>query len=414
MDMKTLRIHILAASLFAALFSVSCTKTWTETGRTDIHQAGMAMKFSTEAAAMPDSKAVIESDRFSSAGSRIIIYDKLAVSGNPEYDIYIDGQTAGYMPAVAQDGTVTDWNFLDENGNAVEKYWTRSGTHSFTAFTSGYSYPAYGETFTASAEKRGLPFNGQVESDSADPNAAKYEDGLNYNPRHGYLVIKNWTVDMDNQFDFMYAHHTRDLDDPDDLNPYREVPLQMKHLLCAVKFNITNLVPYEETSSQKGPRKILRSFSLPAGIRSTASALITPDAADIVLDNDIQSGYIRDFGQDYSLGYGEANTANIFSEEGNIGTDGFILLWPQPVSGLSAALEYTDRTEKHEWSWSSFGYEWVTYDTEHTSAIPLATNSFTSWQAGRKYIYNIYIQDNRISFTVQVVDWIYDDVTIEG
>lgn len=410
---NTVRLGATVALLLAVL-PVSCNYAEPETVPSGQENTQALMTFRTDVESMPGSKAVLEPGNLDNSGSRIVVYDRLAIDGNPDYDVYIDGQTAGYLPSVDQDGNVTAWNFLTVDSQIKKYYWTKSGRHSFTAFTSQYSFAANGETVHAPIEKRGLTLNGIVESDEDNPNAGKYENGLNYNPRHEYLVIKNWTIDMTNQFDFMYAHHTRDLDDPDDLNPYREVPLQMKHLLCAVKFNITNLVPYEETSSQRGPEKILRKFSLPDGVRSTASALITSAGADIILDDDSRSAYSKDFGTaGLVLEYGEAKTENIFSDEGNIGTDGFILLWPQSLSGLSAVLEYTDRTEKREWSLFG-GFEWVTSDNDLTSDIPLATNSFTSWQPGRKYIYNIYIQDNRISFTVQVVDWIYDDVAIEG
>ena len=43
----------------------------------------------------------------------------------------------------------------------------------------------------------------------------------------------------------------------------------------------------------------------------------------------------------------------------------------------------------------------------------LVTPNVTRWDAGNKYIYNIYSQDNYISFSVKVVDWKTDEIILE-
>ena len=196
----------------------------------------------------------------------------------------------------------------------------------------------------------------------------------------------------------MYGHHTRNLDDPNEINPYRDVPLEMKHLFTAVQFNVINLIP-DYTVAYGGFFLYNLHNNGSAIIRKTDS---TGETSPDILLSDSHANITRSLSGYENIGYGVANAVNVFKNYGKIGDDGCLLLWPQENSmfgetdGIYAQISLMKGTN------------------EQAPTLSLLTDSIRSWEPGRKYVYNIYIQDNRISFTVEIVDWIYDDIVIEG
>ena len=427
---------VMAVVLAASLAVVSCRKTDVEINDGSGSDWGVSedipMTFSISADAHQPTKAVLVPDdspdgnKLSIAGNQITVYDKLTVAGNPGYDMYINGRTAQYDADPVYDpadGSVIHpgWYFYRADAGQLEKYpyyWTGSGIHSFTGFVSKYQYDA---AVTVSLDDVGLTVydavvpekTSEVISDNDILNDdVKYPvSALYYNASTESLIIKEWKLSTVNQFDFMYAHHTRDLEDINELDPYRPVPLQMKHLFAAVQFNVVNLIPEDVESSVKIGGIFLYN------IRASGSAVIKRNGSGgelmpvIELNDNIKQIFRTNFSGYLTVSYGVSNAVNVFKNEGNIGDDGFILLWPQSRDILGepgiidkASCIYAQLTIQKSASET---------DSE-TATISLATSEIRSWDAGKKYIYNIYIQDNRISFTVEVVDWIVDDVTIEG
>ena len=397
-----------AAAFLAMAIAPACTKSETvaDSGSGTEDPYMMPMTLSASAEMMNGTKALIEPDDFQTAGNQIKVFDKLTIDGNSETDLYINGRIAEYGTAVySEDGSVvTGWNLRDDNGYR-KYYWTRNGTHSFTAFTWEYSY-VYSDASRSVCLDDGsdspvMKWRGTRESDQNlqdNPDLSSFEDGLTFNPRHEYIVIKNFTLNHNSQFDLMYGHHTRNLDDPNEINPYRDVPLEMKHLFTAVQFNVINLIP-DYTVAYGG-------FSL-YNLHNKGSAIIrktdsTGETSPDILLSDSHAEITRRLSGYENIGYGVANAVNVFKNYGKIGDDGCLLLWPQENSmfgetdGIYAQILLKKGTN------------------EQTPTISLLTDSIRSWEPGRKYVYNIYIQDNRISFTVEIVDWIYDDIVIEG
>lgn len=343
--MKTISIRIFP--IMMAAIAVSCTKSDVSD---DTANAGIPI-FIDPATGSFNTKSLFEPDNFNTSGNAVKIYDKITVNGSTS--MYIDGEEA------VCNGT--DWDF------SQPKYWTKTGTHSFTAFAS---------VNAADMTTAGTDATGTVQ--------------VTYNPANEELAVGPWTITSENQFDFIYAHHTRSMTES---NPYRAVPLQMRHLLCALQFNIVNLIPNDEVH--------FNSFYL-NGIYREGNAVITPagtagdSQARTTLGNNGGTAYEKT-GESVPLRYNISH--NIFSNTGKIGADGYALAWPHPKElfrDIKATLEYTVGR------------------TATAKEINLTDTETNNWRAGYRYIYNLYLHDNKISFEVKVLPWVIDDVIIDG
>lgn len=371
---------MLTVLLAAALAAGACRKTDVEindgSGSGGSVSEDVPMTFSVSADAHKPAKSVITAGNFQTAGNTVRVYDRLTVGNRT--DLYINGRDAEYRndPQILPDGTVTSagWHFMDGS-----RYWTRSGTHLFTAFLSGYHVSDKNET--------GGSFFNDIDDIIADPSdQSRPKLAVEYNDADGSLNIENWRISASNQFDFMYASHTRNVETA--ISPYAPVPLKMEHLFTAVQFNITNMVDYYPDS--KAAIVILN------GLNLSGSATVTPAASGCDVNTEINGTGQLTVNRTSALAYNQPY--NVFANVGNIGDDGCLLIWPHSQSELGAASVELYLSD-------SIGDHYV---------LSLANEDVTRWDAGNRYIYNFYIQDNRITFTVEVVGWIYDDVIIEG
>ena len=371
---------MLTVLLAAALAAGACRKTDVEindsSGSGGSVSEDIPMTFSVSADAHKPAKSVITAGNFRTAGNTVRVYDRLTVGNRT--DLYINGRDAEYRddPQILPDGTVTSagWHFMDGS-----RYWTRSGTHLFTAFLSGYH--------VADKDEAGGSFFNDIDDIIADPSdQSRPKLVVEYDDADGSLKIKNWRISTSNQFDFMYASHTRNVETA--ISPYAPVPLKMEHLFTAVQFNITNMVDYYPDS--KAAIVILN------GLNLSGSATVTPAASGCDVNTEINGKGQLTVNRTSDLAYNQPY--NVFANVGNIGDDGCLLIWPHSQSELGAASVELYLS-------GSIGDHYV---------LPLANEDVTRWDAGNRYIYNFYIQDNRITFTVEVVGWIYDDVIIEG
>ena len=188
-----------AAPFFAMAIAPACTKSEivADSGSGTEDQSEMPMTLSASAEMMNGTKALIEPDDFQTAGNQIRVFDKLTVDGNSESDLYINGRIAEYGTVVYNGSVVTGWNLRDDNGYR-KYYWTKSGTHSFTAFTWEYSYVDSDASKSVCLDDESdspvMKWNGTRESDQNlqdNPDLSSFEYGLTFNPRHEYIVIKN-------------------------------------------------------------------------------------------------------------------------------------------------------------------------------------------------------------------------------
>lgn len=377
--------------VIAAASVLSCTKTVVPTDDTRTPDSSIPrISFSPSASGM--SKALLTPDNFAVEGTQIKVNDlytthediwSVADEAKDEFiETYIDDGIAEYNPVIANDGSVSQWNFKDGETTYKDYYWTPTGTHYFSAYTWKYNNGVKDICLSDC-----LTCNESAASDNPT-----FSDVLTYNPRLSTLTIKNWELTQDTQFDFCYAAHVRSMDEQ---NPYRPVELQMQHLFAAIQFNIINLIPDRAIT--------LTSLSV-SGLSNNGSVVIRRDGTlgdDMTTDEGTGKRYSS---PTWTLEYNKPHNAFAYqgaTGDSKIGEDGCILVWPHDSSKLQKAVAtlVTDR---------------LGTETDATDVIDLfIKDRIEQWQAGRKYIYTIEIADNRISFSAVVVPWVTDDVTLE-
>lgn len=319
---------VICISLWAGIFAVSCKKSTPEAPE------GIPMSFGT--AAVSRAGNLVDSENINQAGNQLTVYDFYTTTE----------QSVLYMDATL----VT----CDGNGNwtySPLKYWTETGTHAFTAYLS-------------------------------KQNGVTNYPTVTYNQTDNTLSISPWEITPDNQFDFLYAYHSRNMGT--EANAHNPVEFELNHLLCAVQFNVVNLMPSGMVT--------LTDFTL-SGLHK-GSAVIKQGTPAVTLDADTYafSADIAPGGQTLTFN----QTHNLFSRNGD---EGYVLLWPHTqdvFSTIFGTISYT--------------YGSTTVSDRQINLIDGGTNN---WRAGQKYVYNFYIQDNRISLEVKVVPWKVDDVIIE-
>ena len=182
---------VICISLWAGIFAVSCKKSTPEAPE------GIPMSFGT--AAVSRAGNLVDSENINQDENQLTVYDHYTTSG----------QSVLYMNATS----VT----CDGNGNwtySPLKYWTETGTHAFTAYLSN--------------KQNGVALDG---TNTSYPT-------VTYNQTDNTLSISPWEITPNNQFDFLYAYHSRSMTEA---NPHRQVEFELNHLLCAVQFNVVNL-----------------------------------------------------------------------------------------------------------------------------------------------------------------------------
>lgn len=332
--MKKIVIYI---SLWAGIFAVSCKKSTPEAPE------GIPMSFGT--AAVSRAGNLVDSENINQDGNQLTVYDLYTTSGQSV--LYMDATTP-----VTCDGS-GNWTY------SPLKYWTETGTHAFTAYLS---------------RQNGVTLDGTN---------ASYPT-VTYDQTSNVLSISQWEeITPKNQFDFLYAYHSRSMTGVD--SPHRQVEFELNHLLCAVQFNVVNLMPSGMVT--------LTDFTLSGLHKGNAvikqgTPAVTLDADTYAFSADIASG-----GQTLTFN----QTHNLFSSNGD---EGYVLLWPHTTRDVFSTIFGT----------ISYTYGSTTVSNRKIQLIDGGTNN---WSAGQKYIYNFYIQDNRISLEVKVVPWKVDDVIIE-
>lgn len=334
--MKRLSIYTL---LMAGIMATSCSKHEVQ------EQKGIPMAFYAEDNATK-TRTLLDTGTIEQDGNQLTVYDLYTVNG--ESVLYMDNTQVTYS---ATNGA---WEY------SPLKYWTEAGTHSFTAYLSKCGETNNYPTVTYDKDSETLKI-----ADSTSP----------------------WEITTENQFDFLYAYHSRSMNEA---NPHRPVEFNLNHLLCAVQFNVVNLMPSATIQYQN--------FTL-NGIYQKGSVSITKGLPVINLTKTDSEKSNFSSNASKILEYNVPH--NVFSEIGNVGPEGYVLLWPhtqeQFGNNISVLISYYNETAS----------DFVDKTIDLSSA---ATNN---WRAGQRYVYNFYIQDNNISFEVKVVPWIEEDVIIE-
>ena len=327
--MKKIVIYI---SLWAGIFAVSCNKSTPEAPE------GIPMSFGT--AAVSRAGNLVDSENINQDENQLTVYDLYTTSGQSV--LYMDATTP-----VTCDGS-GNWTY------SPLKYWTETGTHAFTAYLSRQNgvtnYPT-----------------------------VKYDQTANA------LRISPWEITSDNQFDFLYAYHSRSMTAETD--PHRQVEFELNHLLCAVQFNVVNL--YDVTTNLN-----VSNFKI-SGLTNRQQAVLSlsDGAVSYVKDqSNVGTGEIsvaKSVSVEYNRSY------NVFSDYATVGTEGYLLMWPHDAGDIFNKLQ-------------------VSFDQGNSLRTrSLASVGTNHWSAGQKYVYNLYVKDDRINIQVEVRPWIIHDVDLD-
>lgn len=292
----------------------------------------------------PVSRTLLDDAAINQSGNELTVYDRYTSAA---------GQSELYMDGVVVTRNSSSWTY------EPVKNWTVDGTHTFLAY---------------------LSKQGDIKLNEGDYPYVSYGKFSNL------LNVSSWKITDTNQFDFLYATHTRSMTETD---PYRPVALAMNHLLCAVRFQVVNLMPVGDITIQ--------SFELTGLYHTGSAAILEAGTPVIALTDNSGEAFSQTFTPGGSLDFNQSLT--LLASQGNIGSDGYILMWPHDTSyftGIKASVSYT--------------YE----GAEVVKEVSLAAGSTQKWEAGKKYTYKLYVQDNRITFQVTVVPWVEDDVIIDG
>ena len=325
--MKKIVIYI---SLWAGIFAVSCNKSTPEAPE------GIPMSFGT--AAVSRAGNLVDSENINLAGNKLTVYDLYTTSG----------QSVLYMNAtqVTCDGS-GNWTY------SPLKYWTETGTHAFTAYLSRQNGVTNYPTVT-------------------------------YDQTSNALSISQWEITPNNQFDFLYAYHSRSMTEA---NPHRQVEFELNHLLCAVQFNVVNL--YDVTTVLN-----VLNFTI-SGLSNTQQATLSlsDGNASYECEQDKEGTGVIKVERTSSVNYNQAY--NVFSGFGTVGDEGYLLMWPHEAGDIFNNLQ-------------------VSFEQDGSSrSISLASAGTNHWSAGQKYVYNLYVKDDRINIQVEVRPWIIHDIDLD-
>lgn len=300
-------------------------------------QKGIPMSFYAEDST-EKTRALLNTERVNQKDNVLTVYDLYTTSSNKKI-LYMNA-----TPVTYTDG---NWSY------SPLKYWTETGTHSFMAYLST--------------------------SGSITLKTANYPT-VTYDATPETLNISPWEITLDNQFDFLYAYHSRKMNEDD---AHRPVAFSLNHLLCAVQFNVVNL--YDVTQ-----QNTVSDFQL-SGLTNSQQAMIGRGGTVTYIEGDTQTSIISS-SKTETIGYNQI--FNAFKNVGGVDAEGYLLMWPHT----------TEQYKKLQ----------VSFNLDGTSKnINLYSSSTKLWEAGQKYTYNLYIKDDRINMQVTVRPWITDDVELE-
>lgn len=363
---------ILILSVLIMFTGLSCSRTEVETSNPGGGEVPISFSAGVE-----DTKALFTPENFSRSGHKIAVFDVL--DGSQLYMGSIDGNGKGAGVEYECKGDP----YWDADGTY---YWTPTGVHDFFAYSTYYA-----------------------RADDNDKNAEYPEERISFSSEPYSLKISDWELSIDEQFDFLYATHSRSMSEPD---PHRPVELQFQHLLSAVGVSFRNVSPVEYTVTDWYFRGISNTGTavIPFG---TGTPVITLSPAqdgplfeDVDLDGEIQR---KKIGQGDGLYYP-------YRGAGIVGDSEYILVWPHSFDELKGAVFHF---VYYPGAQIGDGTAADLENQEGKQVIELKMGGddcdfdVNEWMPGTKYMYNITISDSKIYFDVEIVPWIVDDVILD-
>lgn len=355
-----------------AAASASCRKT-----SIPQEEATVGISFS---AGVEQTKGLFTPENFSRTGHKIAVFDVLDGSRLYMGSIAGNGKGAGVEYECKGDPY---WDAT----NKVTYYWTPTGVHDFFAYSTYYAG-----------------------ADDNDKNAKYPEKCISFSSEPPYsLTISDWELSIDEQFDFLYATHSRSMSEPD---PHRPVELQFQHLLSAVGVSFRNVSPVEYTVtdwyfcgiSNTGTAEIPFGTGIP--VITLSPAQDGPLFEDVDSEGKIQR---KKIGQGDGLYYP-------YRGAGIVGDSEYILVWPHSFDELKDAVfhfVYYPGDQIGEGTAEDLEKQEGKQKIELKMGGDDCDFDVNEWKPGTKYMYNITISDSKIYFDVEIVPWIVDDVILD-
>lgn len=380
--MKGYYRHILLASA-VIMAAAACTKhTEYDTPETD----DMIRLSATESGT---TKALLNNGSFSANGNRIKVYDFVTNGETTEKHIesYAGPDVVSTSPLYVKD---TTWPFTDEiDGTEADvKLWT-PGTHKF------FGWLAKDANMTASNTP------------------ATFFDGFSFNEGTHVLSISAKQMDPTvPQFDFGYSN----IYTTEPTNNY--VPLEFKHLFCAISFGIKNsgssTVTINNVKVEKLYTKKSATITFPTASSdgsTDATVVYTDDTPNTYLD--YSPNLTLDSGAHSNLIYNDRWTHTAASTSDDSSTRQYYLMWPQDVEDVYSKdeivmTEVNVGTPWHPVYETRYEYpdSWLmslTYNDGTENTIRLNFPNM-AWEAGKKYHFDIHFAE-KVSLYFTVVDW---------
>ena len=358
--MKGYYRHILLASA-ALLAAASCTKTRVE----EIPSEPMPISISAVDGAA--TKALLDKGTFSKTGNRLQIYDFVDDSATPYINDQIGPDVQGSPLAANTDGV---WPF--ENG---PHQWT-PGKHKF------FGWLAKDANMTASNTPDSF-----------------FGSGFSFNQGTQTLTIpsKQMTASTP-QFDFMYSNvfTTEPINTP--------VNLMFSHLFTAVSIGVEN-----STSSFVK----VEEFTI-EGIPSTRGATVDFSGTAVAVDySDWTEGATLTRGLDAGKAGYEISPKSLRSNIFNGSTtQEFMMLWPVESQHLYST-DKTTTTDEGEVVYPENWKMYIKYSSDGKTYEKRMNFPNISWEAGKRYHYDILFADKTIELTVHVKDWDYEHQDVD-
>ena len=266
-----------AVAFLAMAIAPACTKSETVPGNDN--SVSVPIFFQATADALPISKALIGPDNLTS--EKIVVNDILE-NNNGDTDHYIDNAVYSYTNGIWQ---------TDET-----RYWTKTGTHYFTAFIEGQD----------------LKFVQGSDRDS---------DGLSFDTA---------TLDVQYQPDILYAFAERDMAGHE---PSEPVVLDFIHVFSAIKINITNV---------NRPSLEITSYGFDNMVSKGKFTVTRGGGVDYDLNSVDEASYKI---EKVNISMTAGETATLYVGQGNVDQEGRLLVWPQEL-GDNLELSFSCGSDK--------------------------------------------------------------------
>lgn len=364
--MNNRTLHIVLSSMLCMALG-ACT----DDAPMDVPISDQQIQFAANTAS---SRNFLDEGSLATIGTQITLY-----GSHDDSSMDLDGKPLTYATV----GGEKSWRVM-EGGTPQTYYWEESGIYKF------YGWLAYD-----AAGKLSMP------------------EGWNYQDRK--LTISSTIVDKNyNQFDFIYSDvHVRNLNElTSDGERYAIVPLEMKHLFSSISIGAINTTEQDVTIKKVALGGVHEcgsatldysgnSVSITYGVTSTNRAQGIPFVELMKIPiTETDSAYYS-----YLLPKVNGKVGNAF--EGATAKK-YYMIWPQDSTVISPTNPVEGETYKSTDSLLVVEYETGGVQYKKRAKFPAMT-----WEAGKKYHFDIQFADKMVELRATVNPWNYTSAEVD-